>query len=66
MVGPLKDSNNQLVSDNEVMCEILNDYFGSVFTSENVNNVLPEVKYMLDKCINHMLKNIELTQGIMN
>jgi hypothetical protein len=24
VVGPLKDGNNQLVSDNEVMCEILN------------------------------------------
>jgi len=26
------------VSDNEVICDILNSYFGSVFTSENVNN----------------------------
>ena len=46
------------------MCEILNEYFGSGFTSENVNNVLPEVKYMFDKDSNHMLKNIELTQDL--
>ena len=49
VVGPLTDSDNQFVSDNGVMCEILNDYFGSVFTSENVNIALPEVKYMFDK-----------------
>jgi len=30
VVGPLKDGEDQLVSDNEVMCEILNSYFGSV------------------------------------
>ena len=64
MVGPLKDSRSQLVSDNEVMCKILNEYFGSVFMSENVHNVLQEVKYMFDKDSNHMLKNIELTQDI--
>ena len=43
MVGPLKDGNDQFVSNNGVMCEILNEYFGSVFTSENANNALPEV-----------------------
>jgi len=43
-VGPLKDGENQLVLDNEVMCEIINSYFGSVFTSENVNNDLLEVR----------------------
>jgi len=46
VVGPLKDGENQLVSDNKVMWEILNRYFGSVFTSENVNNDLPEVRNM--------------------
>ena len=57
VVGPLKDSNDQFVSDNEVMCVILDDYFGSVFTSENVNNALPEVKYKFDKDSNDMLSN---------
>ena len=28
VVGPIKDSNDQFVSDNGVMCEILNEYFG--------------------------------------
>ena len=48
VVGPLRDTSNQLVSDNEVMCEILNEYFGSVFTSEDDINALPEVKYIFD------------------
>ena len=30
----IKDSNGNFFSENGVMCEILNDYFGSVFTSE--------------------------------
>ena len=59
VVGPLMDGNDQFVSDSGVMCEILHEYFGSVFTSENV---LPEVNYMFDKDSNHMLSNIELSQ----
>ena len=62
VVGSIKDSNDQFVSDNRVMCQILNEYFCSVFTSETVNNALPEVKYMFDKDSNHMLSNIELSQ----
>jgi len=46
------------------MCELLNDYFGSVFTSENDANALPEVKNMFDKGRNHMLSSIEITQNI--
>ena len=64
VVGPLRDTSNQLVSDNEVMCEILNEYFGSVFTSEDDINALPEVKHIFDKDSNHMLSKIELTQDI--
>jgi hypothetical protein len=33
-VGPLLNSDGNYVSDNEAMCNILNDYFGSVFTEE--------------------------------
>ena len=62
VVGPIKDSDDQFVSDSGVMCEILNEYFGSFFTSENVNNALPGVKNMFDQDSNHMLSNIELSQ----
>jgi len=65
VVGPLNDGENQLVSNNEVMCEILNSYFGSVFTSENVDD-LPKVRNMFEEEKNHMLNNIEITQDIIS
>ena len=34
-VGPLKDSVGALVSDDKKMAELLNIFFGSVFTSED-------------------------------
>jgi len=66
VVGPLKDGEKQLVSGNEVMCEILKSYFGFIFKSENVNNDLPEVRNMLVEDDNPMLNKIEITQDIIN
>ena len=42
-VGPLKDNSGQLVTDDENMAEILNDFFCSVFTREDVS-VIPEAE----------------------
>jgi len=50
----------------EVMCELLNSYFGSVFTSEIVNNDLPEVRNMFVEDNNQMLNNIEITHDIIS
>jgi len=61
VVGPLKDNNGQMVSESGVMCEILNDYFGSVFTSEDLVNELPETKCKFSKDNDPMLSNIEIT-----
>jgi len=33
MVGPLKDTDANVFVDNEVKCEILNNFFASVFTT---------------------------------
>ena len=66
VVGPLKDNDSHLVSDNELMCEMLNGYFGSVFTSENGHDELPEVRNMFVKEKNHMLSSIEITQDIIS
>ena len=38
-VGPLKDSSGQLVTDDESMAEILNEFFCSVFTREDTTDV---------------------------
>ena len=38
-VGPLKDNLGNLVTDAALQAEMLNDYFSSVFTKENLNRV---------------------------
>lgn len=38
-IGPLRDSGGKLVSDDRGMGNILNDYFGSVFTREELTTV---------------------------
>ena len=64
VVGPLKDSNGQLEFESGVMCEILNGYFGSVFTSEDLVNELREARYNFNEDNDHMLSSIEITQDI--
>ena len=39
-IGPLKDSDNNAVTEDQNMAEILNDYFSSVFTKEDTS-VIP-------------------------
>ena len=43
-VGLLKNGDDVLISDDLEMSEILNSYFGSVFTKENLSHKLPEVE----------------------
>jgi len=38
-IGPIQNSADVLISDNKEKCEILNDYFSSVFTEENCTNI---------------------------
>ena len=38
-IGPLKNARGQIIIKNEQMCIVLNDYFLSVFTKEDVENV---------------------------
>lgn len=42
-VGPLKDSAGDLITDDDKMAELLNDFFCSVFTSEDCSNI-PETE----------------------
>ncbi len=45
-IGPIEDSEGNLVSDNKGMAEELNNYFGSVFTKENLNDIpVPEKRF---------------------
>jgi len=56
--------NGQLVSEKEEMCNLFNEYFGSVFTSENSVNELPEVKCFFNEDKSHILSIIVLTRDI--
>jgi hypothetical protein len=44
-VGPLKNSEGKLIIEDEDRATLLNNYFGSVFTKEDLNNI-PEPKQM--------------------
>ena len=59
-VGPLEDANGNLIDSDEEMSCILNDYFSSVFTRENVNNMpTASRKIMEDRELK--LEKIEVT-----
>ena len=38
-VGPLKDTHGNLITSDEETVDMLNEYFGSVFTIENIQNI---------------------------
>ncbi len=44
-IGPFKDKNEKVVTEDQEMAEVLNEFFSSVFTKENTTNV-PEAENM--------------------
>ena len=46
-VGHLKDSAGNVIDDNKSMCEILNNYFASVFTQENISNIPRSNRFLM-------------------
>ncbi len=44
-IGPLRNEKKEMVSDDQNMTELLNNFFGSVFTREDTNNI-PAAKEM--------------------
>jgi hypothetical protein len=63
LVGPLRDSNGCLVTDNKHMATLLNEYFGSVFTKETAPIKQPETES--DAGIDSsVLLNVELSPEI--
>lgn len=61
-VGPLVISDGQYTADKMVMSDMLNGYFGSVFTEENDEDELPEVECRFKDGNTHMLSTINLTE----
>ena len=58
-VGPLKDSAGNVVNDNKSMCEILNNFFASVFTQESGD--VPEVSMVFNGDVSQKLSSIIIT-----
>jgi hypothetical protein len=61
-VGPLVNSAGIKESDHEEMCNILNDYFGTVFTEESIIGKLPEVIKNVKDDNGSMLSNVDITK----
>ena len=59
-VGPLKASNNHLVTDEKEMAEMLNNFFGSVFTREDLT-IIPPCE---QSNITHPMQELEFTPDI--
>jgi hypothetical protein len=65
-VGPLVNSDGIKESDHEEMCNILNDYFGTVFTEESIVGKLPEVIKNVKDDNGSMLSNVDITKEDIN
>ena len=63
-VGPLKDDDGHLVSENSSICNTLNNYFGSVFNEEKNVDVMPEVKCLFEEDNSCMLNSNDIMQEI--
>ena len=60
-IGPLLDENNDLVQDNKSLADLLNRYFCSVFTKENLSNI-PEAEQIFQGNSEDKLSNIVITE----
>ena len=62
-VGPLKDADGNMVLDDLRGANLLNSYFSSVFTRENLANVPDASKLVDDKSDNNLI-DIEITEEL--
>ena len=61
-IGPLKNDKGEMIMKDEQMCTVLNDYFLSVFTKEDVGNV-PIPQQMFHGTENDQLLDIVIKKG---
>ena len=65
-VGPLKNGDGVLISDDLEMSEILNNYFGSVFAKEILSDKLPEVEQVFKGNLSSNLTDIIITPEVVD
>jgi len=65
LIGPLLDDGGVLKGDGKTMCEILNNYFSTVFTVEDLTS-MPTIEYMKNRCDPdrhvEILEDIDITE----
>ncbi len=59
-VGPLTDDNGEVITDDLKTAMVLNDYFSSVFTLEQMHNI-PQPKNMFAGLMGDVLGGVEVT-----
>ncbi|XP_033627765.1 uncharacterized protein LOC117290458 [Asterias rubens] len=59
-VGPLTEENGEVITDDVRTAKVLNDYFSSVFTLEQLHNI-PQPNRMFDGPNDDMLRDVEVT-----
>jgi len=60
-VGPLKDNNNLIIDENKKAANFLNDYFSSVFTTEDLEQIPDPVKIFKGETSDYLL-NISVSE----
>ena len=62
-IGPLKNNQGIMVTDNEETAEMLNKYFGSVLTQEDTKNI-PEPMLLFAGNQKQMINTVDITEEI--
>ena len=62
-VGSLKDNLENLVTDAALQADMLNDYFSSVFTNENLNRI-PQATEVFKGTQEETLENIFINEDL--
>ena len=57
-IGPLTDEDGNVISDNKDMAQVLNQYFNTVFTDENMDNI-PESRCLCSD--ENILKDVDVS-----
>ena len=63
-VGPLIDDISKVVKDDGEAANLLNDYFSSVFTRENFNNIPVPIKCSLGTVVDEGLLSLHITSKL--
>ena len=59
-IGPLTDEDWNVISDNKDMAQVLNQYFTTVFTDENMDNIPEPICLCSDE---NILKDVDVSYG---